>query len=169
MKYFIVTLLLLVNLKAYDFVLLNSTEIDDQDIIDRIENQVRNYYFSPENEVIFTPLEDKEAVLEILDEYDYSGDIDEQEQLIAKYEDLQDDLKIIFETKYILIVKEKTNRENRKELEVVLKVENMDYFDGNFVMPNIDEKTQHYIDTITNIVLTYLVYKDKNFINVHQL
>ena len=169
MRYFIIALLLMVNLKAYDFVLLNSTEIDDQDIIDRVENQIRNYYFSEENEIIFTPLDDKEAVIEILDEYDYSGDIDEQEQLIAKYEDLEDDLKVIFETKFILIVREKTNRENRKELEVALKVDNLDYFDGNFIMPNIDEKDLHYIDTITNVVLTYLVYKDKNFINVHQL
>ncbi len=169
MKHLLFALLIVLNLKAYDFVLLNSTEIDDQDIIDRIENQIKNYYYSEQNEVIFTPLEDKEAVLEVLDEYDYSGDTDEQEQLIAKYEDLEDDLKIIFETKYILVVREKTNRENRKELEVVLKVDNMDYFDGNFVMPNIEERDLHYIDTITNVVLTYLVYKDKNFINIHQL
>ena len=169
MKYLLLTLLLVLNLKAYDFVLLNSTEIDDEDIIDRIENQIKNYYYSEQNEIIFTPLEDKEAVLEILDEYDYSGDIDEQEQLIAKYEDLEDDLKIIFETKFILIVRERTTSENRKELEIVLKVDNLDYFDGNFVMPNIDEKNMHYLDTITNVVLTYLVYKDKNFIKVHQL
>lgn len=169
MRYLLLVLLMVLHLKAYDFVLLNSTEVDDQDIIDRVENQIKNYYYSESNEIIFTPLEDKEAVLEILDEYDYSGDIDEQEQLIAKYEDLEDDLKIIFETRFILIVREKTNRENRKELEVVLKVDNLDYFDGNFVMPNIDEKDMHYIDTITNVVLTYLVYKDKKFINVHQL
>lgn len=169
MKYLVLVFLLVFNLKAYEFVLVNSTEIDDQDIIDRIENQIKNYYFSEENEVIFKSLDDKEAVLDILDEYDYSGDIDEQEQLIQKYEDSQDDLQTIFSTKYILIVREKTNRDNRKELEIVLKVDNLNYFDGTFVMPNIDEKELHYIDTITNVVLTYLVYKDKNFIKVHQL
>ena len=169
MKYFIIMLLLIVNLKAYEFVLINSTEIDDQDIIDRIENQINNYYYSESNEIIFNPLENKEEVLSILDEYDYSGDIDEQEQLIRKYEDIESDLNTIFGTKYILIVREKTNRENRKELEIVLKVDSLNYFDGTFIMPNIDEKDLHYIDTITNIVLTYLVYKDKNFINIHQL
>ncbi len=169
MKYILVALLLIVNLKAYEFVLVNSTEIDDQDIIDRIESQVNNYYFNEESEIVFKPLEDKDSVLKILDRYDYSGDEDEQEQLIRKYEDVEDDLKTIFDTKYILIVKERVNRDNRKELEIVLKVDNLNYFDGTFVMPNIDEKELHYIDTITNIVLTYLVYKDKEFIKVHQL
>ena len=169
MKYLLLMFLLVYNLLGYEFVLVNSTEIDDQDIIDRIENQIKNYYYSEENEVVFKPLNDKEAVLQILDEYDYSGDVDEQEQLIQKYEDSQEDLQTIFSTKYILIVREKTNRDNRKELEVVLKVDNLNYFDGTFVMPNIDEKGLHYMDTITNVVLTYLVYKDKKFINVHQL
>jgi len=169
MKYLLLVLLLIVNLKAYEFVLINSTEIDDQDIIDRIENQVNNYYFSEQNEIVFKSLDDKDSVLAILEDYDYSGDEDEQEQLIRKYEDVEDDLKIIFETKYILIVKERENRDHRKELDVVLKVDNLNYFDGNFVMPNIDEKELHYIDTITNIVLTYLVYKDKEFIKIHQL
>ena len=169
MKYLFFVFLLVLNLKAYEFVLVNSTEIDDQDLIDRIENQINNYYYSEDNEIVFKELNDKEAVLEILDEYDYSGDIDEQEQLIRKYEDSQEDLQTIFSTRYILIINEKTNRDKRKELEVVLKVDNLNYFDGTFVMPNIDEKEQHYIDTVTNIVLTYLVYKDKNFIKVHQL
>jgi len=169
MKYLILVFLLVFNLKAYEFVLVNSTEIDDQDIIDRIENQIKNYYYSEENELVFKELNDKESVLDILDEYDYSGDIDEQEQLIQRYEDSQEDLQTIFSTKYILIVREKINRDNRKELEVVLKVDNLNYFDGTFVMPNIDEKELHYIDTITNVVLTYLVYKDKNFIKIHQL
>ncbi len=169
MKSLIFLFLLVHNLLAYEFVLVNSTDIDDQDIIDRIENQIKNYYYSEESEVVFKPLNDKEAVLKILDHYDYSGDIDEQEQLIRKYEDSQEDLQTIFDTKYILIVNEKTNRDNRKELEVVLKVDNLNYFDSTFVMPTIDEKEMHYIDTITNVVLTYLVYKDKNFIKVHQL
>jgi len=169
MKSLIFLFLLIHNIFAYEFVLVNSTEIDDQDIIDRIENQIKNYYYSQENEVVFKELNDKEAVLKILDQYDYSGDIDEQEQLIRKYEDSQEDLQTIFDTKYILIVSEKTNRDKRKELEIVLKVDNLNYFDATFVMPNIDEKEIHYIDTITNVVLTYLVYKDKNFINVHQL
>jgi hypothetical protein len=169
MRGLIFLFLLVHNLFAYEFVLLNSTDIGDQDIIDRIENQIKNYFFSEENEVVFKELDDKEAVLKILDQYDYSGDIDEQEKLIRKYEDSQEDLQTIFDTKYILIVNEKTNRDNRKELEVVLKVDNLNYFDSTFVMPNIDEKEMHYIDTITNVVLTYLVYKDKNFIKVHQL
>jgi len=169
MKSLLTIFLLLLNLQAYEFVLVNSTDIDDQDIIDRIEGQINNYYHSVDNEVTFKTLEDKEAIIKILDSYDYSGDIDEQEQLVRKYEDSQDDLQSIFSTKYILIVKEKTNRDNREELEVVFKVNNNDYFDGNFVMPNVDEKESLYIDTITNIVLTYLVYKDKNFIKIHQL
>lgn len=169
MKSLIFLLLLVNHLLAYEFVLVNSTDIYDQDIIDRIENQINNYYYSEENEVVFKELDDKEAVLKILDKYDYSGDIDEQEQLIQKYEDSQDDLQTIFDTKYILIVSERTNRDNRKELDVVLKVDNINYFDSTFVMPNIFEKEMHYIDTITNVVLTYLVYKDKNFIKVHQL
>ncbi|MCW9026178.1 MAG: hypothetical protein OQJ77_02580 [Thiovulaceae bacterium] len=169
MKYIVLIFLLAYNLMAYEFVLVNSTEIDDQNIIDRIENQIKNYYYSEENEIIFKELDDKEAVLEILDEYDYSGDVEEQEQLIQRYEDSQEDLQKIFSTKYILIVREKINRDNRKELEIVLKVDNLNYFDGTFVMPNIDEKELHYVDTITNVVLTYLVYKDKNFIKVHQL
>lgn len=169
MRYLILVFVLVLNLKAYEFVLVNSTDVDDQDIIDRIENQINNYYYSEENEVVFKVLDDKEAVLEILEEYDYSGDVDEQEQLIRKYEDNQEDLQTIFSTRYILITREKINRDKRKELEVVLKVDNLNYFDGTFVMPNIDEKSLHYIDTITNIVLTYLVYKDKNFIKIHQL
>jgi hypothetical protein len=169
MKKLLLSLLLLVNLKAYDFVLLNSTEIDDSDIIERIENQVKNYYGSEENDISFSELDDKEEVMKVLDEYDYSGDIDEQEQLISKNEDLEDDLKLIFTTKYILVVKETTSRDNRKELEISLKVDNVNYFDGSFVMPNIDEKELHYMDTIVNVVLTYLTYKDKNFINIHQL
>lgn len=169
MKSIIFSLLMMLNLQAYEFVLLNATEIDDTDIIERIENQVKNYYGSEENEIIFHELTDKEEVMQILDQYDYSGDIDEQEQLLQKYEDLEEDLDLIFKTKYILVVNEKTNRDNRKELEISLKVNNVSYFDGIFVMPDIDEKELHYMDTIVNVVLTYLTYKDKNFINIHQL
>ena len=169
MKHILLLVVFIINIHAYEFVLVNSTEIDDQNIIDRIENQIRDYYFSESNEIIFKPLDNKEDVLTILEDYDYSGDIDEQEELIRKYEDLEEDLKTIFSTKYVLIVKERVNRDKRAELDIVLKVESLNYFDGTFVMPNIDEKEQHYIDTITNVVLTYLVYKDKNFIKVHQL
>ena len=169
MKSLLFLLLFLVNIQAYDFVLLNSTEIADEDIIERIEDQLNNYYSSDSSEIVFHDLEDKESVLKILDRYDYSGDEDEQEQLLRKYEDLETDLNVIFETKYLLVVREKTNRDNRKELEIVLKVDNVNYFDGNFVMPNIDEKELHYMDTITNVVLTYITYKDKNFIKINQL
>ena len=169
MKHILLIAIFIINIHAYEFVLVNSTEIDDENIIDRIENQIKNYYFSESNEVVFKPLDNKEDILTILEDYDYSGDIDEQEELIRKYEDLEEDLKTIFETKYILIVKERINRDKRAELDIVLKVESLNYFDGTFVMPNIDEKELHYIDTITNVVLTYLVYKDKNFIKVHQL
>jgi len=169
MKSIIFSLLMMLNLQAYEFVLLNATDIDDTDIIERIENQVKNYYGNEENEIIFHELTDKEEVMKILDQYDYSGDIDEQEQLLRKYEDLEEDLDLIFHTKYILVVNERTNRDNRKELEISLKVSNVSYFDGIFLMPDIDEKELHYMDTIVNVVLTYLTYKDKNFINVHQL
>ena len=169
MKSLLFLLLVFVNIKAYDFVLLNNTEMDDTDIIERIENQLKNYYDSDESEIVFHDLEDKEEVLKILDKYDYSGDMDEQEQLISKYEDLETDLSLIFKTKYLLVVSEKTNRDNRKELEIVLKVDNVNYYDGNFVMPNINDKELHYMDTITNVVLTYLTYKDKNFIKINQL
>jgi len=169
MRSLLILLLFIVNVKAYDFVLLNNTEIDDTDIIERIENQLKNYYDSDESQIVFHDLVDKEEVLKILDKYDYSGDIDEQEQLIREYEDLEEDLNTIFKTKYLLVINEKTNRDNRKELEIVLKVDNVNYFDGNFVMPNIDDKELHYMDTITNVVLTYLTYKDKNFIKINQL
>lgn len=169
MKIMLLAFFILTHISAYQFVLVNSTEIDDQDIIDKIEGQINNYYDHEKNEIEFMELENKEEVLTILNNYDYSGDKDEQQNLIRKYEDVEDDLNIIFSTKYILIVSEKLNRDGRYELEVVLKVNDFDYFDGSFVMPNIDEKESHYIDTITNIVLTYLVYKDKSFINIHQL
>ncbi len=169
MRSLLILLLFLVNLKAYDFVLLNSTEIADEDIIERIEDQLNNYYSSDSSQITFHDLEDKEEILKILDKYDYSGDEDEQEQLLRQYEDLETDLNIIFNTKYLLVVNEKTNRDNRKELEIVLKVDNINYFDGNFVMPSIDDKELHYMDTIINVVLTYITYKDKNFIKVNQL
>ena len=169
MKNILFLFLVVTNIWAYDFVLLNKTDIDDSDIIERIENQIDNYYDSNESQIVFHELDDKEAVMKVLDRYDYSGDIDQQEQLIRKYEDLEDDLKLVFQTKYILIVKERVTQDKRKELDIVLKVDNINYFDGSFVMPNIDELDLQYMDTITSVVLTYLTYKDKNFIHIHQL
>jgi hypothetical protein len=169
MKKFILILLFFANLSAYEFVLLNKTDISDEDIIDRITSQIENYYNSDETNIEFNLLEDKEAVIKVLDEYDYSGDDEEKEQLLSKFQDLEDDLKTVFETKYILIVEENVNSEERSELSIVLKVNNMNYFDTTYVMPELENKEQHYIDTITNVVLTYLTYKDKEFIKIHQL
>jgi hypothetical protein len=162
-------LLLALNIYGYEFVLLNKTDISDDDIIERITSQIENYYASDETTIEFNLLEDKEAVIKVLDQYDYSGSDEEKDEILSKYQDLEDDLKTIFNTKYILIVEENINRDERNELTIVLKVNNFNYFDTTYVMPLLDDKESHYIDTITNVVLTYLIYKDKNFINVHQL
>jgi len=169
MKVFLLVMMFVLHLSAYEFVLLNKTEISDDDIIERVTSQIENYYASDETSIEFNLLEDKEAVLKVLDEYDYSGSDEDKDILLSKYQDLEEDLKTIFSTKYILIVEESLNRDERNELTIVLKVNNMNYFDTTYVMPVLEDKEQHYIDTITNVVLTYLVYKDKNFIQVHQL
>jgi len=169
MKVLVFVMMFVLHLSAYEFVLLNETDISDDDIIERVTSQIENYYASDETTIEFNLLEDKEAVIKVLDEYDYSGSDEDKDMLLSKYQDLEEDLKTIFDTKYILIVKESLNRDERNELTIVLKVNNMNYFDTTYVMPILEDKEQHYIDTITNVVLTYLVYKDKNFIQVHQL
>ena len=163
------TLLFAFSLQAYEFVLLNKTDIDDSDIIDAITSQIDNYYESDESSIEFNSIEDKDAVLKVLQEYDYSGDEEEKKILLAKYQILEDDLKTIFSTKYILMVDEHINEEGRNELRITLKVDNVNYFDTTYIMPQLDDKEEVYADTITNVVLTYLLYKDKNFIKVHQL
>ena len=101
--------------------------------------------------------------------YDYTDDKQVQEEMIANNEDLEDDLRTIFKTKYFLIISEDIDREGRAELKIVLKVDNINYLDTQFIMPRLEDKEIHYVNTITNIVLTYIAYKDKNFIKVHQL
>jgi hypothetical protein len=68
-----------------------------------------------------------------------------------------------------VIVSENIDREGRSELKVELKVDNVSYLDTQFIMPRVEDKEQHYANTIANIILTYIAYKDKNFIKVHQL
>lgn len=169
MKKLAILILLAINLFSYDFVLLNKTDIDDETIIDRITSQIENYYQSEDTQINFNLLDNKDEVLDVLQDYDFSGDEKEQKALLNKYQDLEDDLKTVFSTKYILIVDEKVNDENRNELNVVLKVNNMTYFDSTYLMPLLDNKEEVYSDTVTNVVLTYILYKDKNFINIHQL
>jgi hypothetical protein len=157
------------SLFSYDFILLNSTEIDDSTIVESIQEQFDNYYSDENNSIDFYELESKEEILQLMGEYDYSGDKDEQKALIRKNQDISEDLEKIFKTKYFLIVSERKDREGRDELNIILKVDNINYFDSTFLMPRLDDKESHYIDTIVNIVLTYITYKDKNFIRIHQL
>ena len=169
MKKFILILMTSIQLFAYDFILLNSTTIDDEFIIETINNQMNNYYNDEENKIEFHELDSKESILKLMKTYDYTDDKQIQEEMIENNEDLEDDLRLIFKTKYFLIVSESIDREGRAELKVELKVDNINYLDTQFIMPRLEDKELHYVNTITNIVLTYIAYKDKNFINVHQL
>ena len=162
-------LVLTLNVIAYEFILLNNTTIDDEELIEAIQNQVKHYYYTEENDINFYELNNKEKILAIINNFDYSGNKGEQKSIIAKHEDLEDDLEKIFNTEYFLIVNEQIDRDGRDELSVVIKVKNVNYFDSSFIMPKLDEKNEHYINTIANIVLTYIAYKDKNFIKVNQL
>ncbi len=154
---------------AYDFILLNSTTIDDEFIVETVNNQMKNYYNDCVNEIVFHELDAKDDILKLMKNYDYTDDTQVQDELIENHEDLEDDLRLIFKTKYFLIVSENIDREGRAELKVELKVDNINYLDTQFIMPKLEDKELHYVNTITNIVLTYIAYKDKNFIKVHQL
>ena len=169
MKKLILILVASIHLLAYDFILLNSTTIDDEFIIETINSQIKNYYNDDNNQITFHELDNKENILKLMATYDYTDDKQIQEEMIENNEDLEDDLRLIFKTKYFLIVSENIDREGRAELKVELKVDNINYLDTQFIMPRLEDKELHYVNTITNIVLTYLAYKDKNFINVHQL
>lgn len=168
-KKILLILAMSIQLFAYDFILLNSTSIDDEFIIDTINNQMKDYYNDEVNKVVFHELDAKEAVLNLMKDYDYTDDKQIQEELIEDNEEIEDDLKLIFNTKYFLIVSETIDREGRAELKVELKVDNINYLDTQFIMPRLEDKELHYVNTIVNIVLTYITYKDKNFIKVNQL
>jgi len=169
MKKFLMIIFICLNLFAYDFVLLNSTDVDDDVIIDEIESQFKNYYYSESSQVVFNKLDNKNAILKLLDEYEYTDDKQLQEELIKNNEDLEDDLKLLFKTKYFLIVSESLDREGRTELSIKLKVDNVTYMDTNFIVPHLDDKESFYANIVANIMLTYISYKDKNFLKVHQL
>ncbi len=169
MKKIILILLLAIQLFAYDFVLLNSTSVDDDFIIETINNQMQNYYDDPSNKIVFHELDAKDAILKLMQNYDFTDDKQIQEEMIQNNEELEDDLRLIFKTKYFLIVSEDIDREGRSELRVQLKVDNVNYLDTQFIMPRLEDKDLHYVNTIANIVLTYITYKDKHFIKIHQL
>ncbi len=169
MKKIILALALSLQVFAYDFILLNSTSIDDEFMIETINNQMKNYYNDEENKIVFHDLDAKDEILKLMKTYDYTDDKQIQEELIENNEELEDDLRLIFKTKYFLIVSENIDREGRAELKVELKVDNINYLDTQFIMPRLEDKELHYVNTVTNIVLTYIAYKDKNFIKVHQL
>jgi len=169
MKKIFLILAISIQIFAYDFILLNSSSIDDDVIIDTINSQMKNYYNDPSNKIVFHELDNKDAILKLMESYDYTDDKQIQEELISNNEDLEDDLRLIFKTKYFLIVSESLDREGRTELKVVLKVDSTNYLDTQFIMPRLDDKDTYYANTIANIVLTYIAYKDKNFIKVHQL
>ena len=169
MKKILVILFFSIQVFAYDFILLNSTSIDDEFIIETINSQMKNYYDDEVNKVVFHEIDSKDDILKLMKSYDYTDDKQVQEELIANNEELEDDLRLIFKTKYFLIVSENIDREGRAELKVELKVDNINYLDTQFIMPRLEEKELHYVNTISNIVLTYIAYKDKNFIKVHQL
>ncbi len=156
------------HLFAYEFVLLNSTSIDDDTIIETINNQIDYYYTDEKNKVVFHELDSKEAILKLMDSYDYTDDKQMQDELIEQNEELEDDLKLIFKTKYFLIISQDIDREGREELKVQLKVNNINYLDTQFIMPRLEDKELHYANTVANIVLTYISYKDKEFIKVYQ-
>jgi len=169
MKYFLITLAMSIHLFAYDFVLLNSTSIDDDFITDTIKNQMDNYYNDKKNQIVFHELDSKNEILKLMDSYDYTDDKQIQQELIDDNEELEDDLKLIFKTKYFLIVSQNIDRDGRAELKIQLKVDSTTYLDTQFIMPRLEDKDMHYANTIANIVLTYIMYKDKDFIKVHQL
>jgi len=168
-KKLLVLMLFCGQLFAYDFILLNSTTIDDEFIIETVNNQIENYYNNDQNKIVFHELDNKDEILKLMKNYDYTDDKQIQAELINKNEELEDDLKLIFKTKYFLIVSENIDRDGRSELKVQLKVDNINYLDTQFIMPKLEDKELHYANTISNIVLTYIAYKDKNFIKVHQL
>jgi hypothetical protein len=150
-------------------VLLNNSSVQDDFIISTIEDQMKNYYFDDKNKIVFHELSAKEAIIKLLKNYDYTDDKQVQDEMIKKNEELEDDLRLIFETKYFLIVSESIDREGRPELRVELKVDNVNYLDTQFIMPRLEDKELHYVNTIANIVLTYIAYKDNAFIKVQQL
>jgi len=169
MKKIILILLSTIHIFAYDFILLNSTSIDDDFIIETVNAQMDNYYDDTNNKIEFHELDSKDEILALMKDFDYTDDKQIQDEMIDNNEELEDDLKLIFKTKYFLIVSEDIDREGRVELKVVLKVDNVNYLDTQFIMPRLEDKELHYVNTIANIVLTYISYKDKNFIKVNQL
>ncbi len=169
MKKILIVLALSLQLFSYDFVLLNNSSVQDDFIISTIEDQMKNYYFDDKNKIVFHELSAKEAIIKLLKNYDYTDDKQVQDEMIKKNEELEDDLRLIFETKYFLIVSESIDREGRPELRVELKVDNVNYLDTQFIMPRLEDKELHYVNTIANIVLTYIAYKDNAFIKVQQL
>jgi len=169
MKKIFFILVFVVQLFSYDFILLNSTTVDDDVIISTIKDQIKNYYNNDQVGINFSELDNKNEIIKLMANYDYTDDKQVQEELISNNEDLEDDLRLIFKTKYFLIVSENIDREGRSELKVELKVDNVSYLDTQFIMPRVEDKEQHYANTIANIILTYIAYKDKNFIKVHQL
>jgi flagellar basal body-associated protein FliL len=168
-KKIVFLLLFSTHIFAYDFVLLNNSSVEDEFIIDTINDQLKNYYEDKNNKIVFHELDNKDAILKLTKNYDYTDDKKTQEELISNNEELEDDLRLIFKTKYFLIISESIDREGRSELKVVLKVDNINYLDTQFIMPRLDDKELHYVNTITNIVLTYISYKNRDFIKVNQL
>jgi hypothetical protein len=170
MRKIVMIMVFIVSVFGYEFVMLNSTEIDDDTIIEAINEQLNNYYYDKDGKSVveFKEIYNKEDLLKVLEDYDFSDDKDIQKELIESHEDLEDDLDTIFNTKYFLIVTEKKDYEGRVELNITLKVDNVNYFDESYLMPILEDKEAHYINTISGIVLTYIAYKNKDFINVYQ-
>ena len=169
MKKLLLIIAFSLNLIAYEFVLLNSSSVEDEFIMDTINNQMDMYYKDETNKIDFQELNSKDEIIKLLQKYDYTDDKQVQQELIENNEELEEDLTLIFNTKYFLIVSETVDREGRSELKIALKVDNINYLDTQFIMPRLEDKDIHYVNTIANVVLTYIGYKDKNFIKVHQL
>ena len=169
MKKIFFILVFVVQLFSYDFILLNSTTVDDDVIISTIKDQIKNYYNNDQVGINFSELDNKNEIIKLMANYDYTDDKQVQEELISNNEDLEDDLRLIFKTEYFLIVSEDIDREGRTELNVKLKVNNINYLDTIFIMPKLDDKDTQYSNTLANIILTYISYKDKQFIKINQL
>jgi len=167
MRYLTVVLIFCINLFGYNFVLLNNTGVEDDAVIEYIEAQFTNHYYSSDSDknIKFAELTNKEELMKIILDYDYSSDREEQQKLIDKYEDLEDDLNAIFNAEYFLIAKETKDREGRDELQVVLKYKGSNYLDETYIMPRLedDKRDDLYIKTLANIVLLYIGQNDTDF------
>ena len=71
MRKIVMIMVFIVSVFGYEFVMLNSTEIDDDTIIEAINEQLNNYYYDKDGKSVveFKEIYNKEDLLKVLEDF----------------------------------------------------------------------------------------------------